>query len=904
MPDWQTEIRRRLAGLKLAPAREDEIVEELSQHLDDRYAERLAGGASPQEARRAALAELSGEDLLWRGLRRLEPVTTDEPLVVTGRRRHMMSDLWQDLRYAARMLRKQPGFTLIAVLTLALGIGANTAVFSVVNTLLLRPLPFRDPNRLVWISSNRNAGSQAASLRASDGNLSSVTTQVGHFLDWRSMNQSFEDMAAYFAFFDYGSYTLTGSGEPERLRGVGVSQNFLDLLGVTPARGRGFTDEECVWNGAGAAMLTHAFWERRFGADPRVVGSTVILNNKPTTVVGVLPPSFDFSSAFTPASPVDILVPFPLSEETNRWGNTLAVIARLKPGVTMESAQAEMDTLTAELQKAHPERNTNGAKLTSLQEQISGRFRSAFVVLLCAVACVLLVTCTNLSNLLLARASSRRKEIAVRIALGADRSRLVRQMLTESLLLAGCGAALGLPLAFLATRMLAATSAINIPLLRSVQIDATALVFTLIAAIATGLLFGIVPALQVSRLDVHENLKDASRGSSEGGRGGWIRNTLVVTEVALACVLLVGAGLLIRSFLRLLDVDPGFRAEHAASWRIEMGPQYETPAQQNAFYEAIVRKVEAIPGVESVGLTDALPLGRNRSWGVRAKGETYAPGTFLDAYPRIIDPGYIRTMKIPLRAGREFTAHDTADSQKVLIVNETMAAQLWPGRDAVGQIALLGRQEWQVVGVVGNVRHSNLEQEASLEMYLPVTQAGAGSMDMVVRATLPLPTLAPSVRAALASVDAELPTGDFQPLEQIVERAISPRRFITLLLGGFSGLALVLASLGIYGVISYSVTQRTQEIGIRMALGAQALSVLKLIIGQGVRLAAIGLVIGLAASLAITRVMSALLFGVKATDPLTFAGIALLLGGVAFVACYIPARRATKVDPLLALRYE
>jgi predicted permease len=803
------------------------------------------------------------------------------------------------------MLAKKPGFTLIAIITLALGIGANTAVFSVVNALLLRPLPFRDPGSLVWISSNRNVDKGSASnLAASEGSLSSVTTQVGHYSDWRALNQSFEDMAAYFAFFDYDSYTFTGGGEPERLRGVGVSQNFLDLLGVSPERGRGFVDEECVWNGRGAALLTHSFWERRFGADPGIVGSTITLNDKPTTVVGVLPASFDFGSVFSPGSQIDMLVPFPICSETDRWGNTLAVVGRLKPGVTIQSAQAEFDLITPELQRTHPERNRNGARLTSLQEQVSGRFRPAFIVLLCAVGCVLLVACANLSNLLLARATSRRKEIAVRIALGADRSRLIRQMLTESVLLAGCGAALGLPLAFIATRSLAATHAISIPLLQTVRIDTMALVFTILAAFITGLLFGIAPALQVSRWDVHESLKDSSRGSSEGGRGAWIRSTLVVSEVALACILLVSTGLLIRSFLQLLDVDPGFRPEQAAAWRIEMGQKYQTRAQQNTFREELVRRIEEIPGVEAAGLTDALPLGRNRTWGVRAKGETYTPETFPIAYPRIIDSGYIRSMKIPLLAGREFNPRDTAESQKVVVINETMAERLWPGRDPLGMTALIGRDEWQVVGVVGNVRHSTLEKEAGLEMYLPVAQSDAGSMDMVVRAKLPIESLVPSVRAALQNLDPDLPASDFQTLEHLVEQAVSPRRFITILLAGFAILALILASLGIYGVISYSVNQRTNEIGIRIALGAQAGAVLKLIIGQGVKLTLIGLVIGLGMAFALTRVISSLLFGVNATDPVTFAGIALLLSSVALAACYIPARRATKVDPMVALRCE
>ena len=815
-----------------------------------------------------------------------------------------METLWQDLRFGVRMLLKNPGFTTIALLTLALGIGANTAVFSAVNALLWRPLPFREPDRLVWISSNRNINAAAGSLTAAESNLSGVTTQVGHFDDWRRLNQSFEDLAAYFAFFDYGSYTLTG-GEPERLSGVGVTQNFLDLLGVSPQLGRGFVDEECVWNGRGAALLSHSYWQRRFGADPAIVGQSITLNDKPTTVVGVLPASFDFASVFSPTSRIDLLVPFPICEETNRWGNTLAVIGRLKPGIGLESAQAEFDMLTPELQRQHPERNRNDARLTSLQEQVNGRFRSAFIILLCAVGCVLLVACTNLSNLLLARAASRRKEIAVRMALGADRSRLVRQMLTESLLLAAGGAALGLPLAILATRALAATDALNIPLLRTVEVDATALAFTLLAALATGLLFGLAPALQASRWDVHESLKEASRGSSEGGRGAWTRGALVVAEVALACVLLVGAGLLGRSFLRLLEVDPGFRPERAATWRIEMGPKYQTPAQRDAFYDELVRRVEVIPGVEAVGLTDALPLGRNRTWGIQAKGEVYTRETFPIAYPRLIDAGYLRAMKIPLRAGREFTRQDNADNQKVMIINETMARRLWPDRDAVGQVALLGREEWQVVGVFGDVRHGAMDRDAGMEMYFPMAQLRDWSaMDLVVRTGVPIESLVASIQTALRSVDAELPVGDFQPLEQLIDRAVSPRRFVTVLLGAFSGLALILAALGIYGVISYSVRQRTNEIGIRMALGAPAAAVLRMVIGHGVKLMIIGLVIGLATAFALTRVLASLLYGVGIGDPATFFGVAFLLGGVALVACYFPARRAARVDPIIALRQD
>lgn len=804
-----------------------------------------------------------------------------------------MQTLLQDLRYGARMLLKNPGFTLIAVITLALGIGANTAIFSVVNALLFRPLPFREPERLVWIA---NTGTT--------GGMSSVTSRVANFNDWRAQNKSFEDIAAYFAFFDYGSYNLVGVGEPERLIGVGVSQNLFSVLGVPPLLGRGFSDEESRWNGSQAVILSHNYWVRRFAADPGVVGRSLTLNDKPTVVVGVMPPTFDFASIFSPGSKIDILTPFPLTQETDRWGNTLAVIGRLKPGVRLAQAQTEFDLLNRQIQQANPDRWKWGAKLTGLKDQISGRFRRAFLVLFGAVGCVLLIACTNLSNLLLARAATRRKEIAVRLALGASRARLVRQMLTESLLLACGGALLGLPLAFGLTRALAASKAFSIPLLQSVTIDGTALAFTLLVAFATGLIFGIVPAWHASGGDVHEDLKDASRGSSEGKRRAWVRQALVVSEVALACVLLVGAGLLIRSFKRLLEVDLGFRPEQAAAWRIETANRFQNDAQQVAFFNELIRSVEAVPGVESVGLTDTLPLGRNRSWSVGAKGVTYPQGQYPIAFPRIVDHGYLKTMRIPFRAGRDFTEHDTAESEKVLIINQAMAERLWPGQDAVGQIANVGRFERRIVGVVSNVRHSSLEEVSGLEMYLPITQSGSGSVELVVRTKLSTELVAPGVRAALGRVDPNLPTSEFQTLGQLVDQAASPKRLVTLLLGGFSLLALVLAALGIYGVISYSVTQRTNELGIRMALGARATDVLKLVIGQGMLPVAIGLALGLVAALVLTRLMASLLFGVSATDPMTFAGIAFLLAGVALVACWLPARRAAKIDPMIALRYE
>ena len=798
-----------------------------------------------------------------------------------------------DLKFAFRQLAKNPGFTTVAVLTLALGIGANTAIFSVINAIVVRPLPFREPGRLVWIA---NTGAS--------GGLSGSTTQVGNYSDWRELNHSFVDLCAYFAFFDYSSYTLTGQGEPERFHGVGVTQNFLNVLGIRPKLGRGFDDEECKWNGRKAALLTDGFWRTRFGGDSTIVGRSLSLNNEPFLVVGVLPPNFDFSSVFTAGTQVDFLLPFPICEETDRWGNTLAVIGRLKPDATIQKAQSEFDVMNKHLDQAHPERNTSSAKITSLQRQISGAFYRSSAVLFCAVGSVLLVACANLSNLLLARAAARRKEIAVRTALGASRARLIRQMLTESLLMSGCGATVGLPLAVWSTTAFASLRAFNIPLLQTASVDGAALAFTLVVAVLTGILFGIIPAFQISGQDVVGDLKKASRGSTAGSGSTRMRDALVVSEVAMACVLLIGAGLFLRSFARLLDVNPGFQAARAVAWRIETARHFSNGAEENVFYEDLISRIENLPGVESAGLTDTLPLGRNRSWLAGAKGESYRDGEQPIAFPRIVDAGYLRTMRIPLRAGRSFDARDTPQSEPVLVINENMAKNLWAAKEAVGQVAVVNGKDYRVIGVAGNVRHTTLETEAAAEMYILGTQGGWGSMDLVVRTSGSVGSLIPNVRTALRQIDPNLPSTQFQTLGQIVDRAVSPRRFITFLLAAFSFLALVLASLGIYAVISYSVSQRTNEIGIRLALGASARNVLLLIVRQGIVPALLGLAVGISGALALTRVLVNQLYEVKATDPLTFLCVTAVLLLVALVACWLPARRAAKVDPIVALRYE
>lgn len=811
-----------------------------------------------------------------------------------------LSLITQDLQFAIRQLRKNPGFTAVAIVTLALGIGANTAIFSLVNAVILRPLPFRDPGRLVWVTN--------VAPDASD--LSSVAVRRTTLRDWRESSRSFESLAGYGAFFDRLNSALTVNGESTRVEGVVVTGNFLNTLGVQPRLGRGFIDEECHSNGPKAVMLTDRFWKSRFHADANLVGHPISINNVLWNVVGVLPASFDFTSNFSPGSKaVDFLRPAPnINEPKDTAGKMMAVIGRLKPGVTVQQAQREFDLLNQRLQRAHPESVSDyAARLTPLQEQISGRFQRPFMILSGTVGCVLLIACANLSNLLLARAAARRKEIAVRIALGSSRMRLIRQMLTESLLLSGCGAALGLPLAYFATRALAQSHAFSLPHLQTVAVDGRALSFTLLITCLTGILFGIVPALQFSKTDVHTDLKEASRGSSLGQHRAWIRQALVVSEITLACVLLIGAGLLLRSFVRLIEVDPGFRPEQVAAWRIQPSRQAVTNLEWNLFLKEVVRRIEVLPGIESAGLIDTLPMGATERLNVRAKGETYREGQIPMVFMHLVDDGYFKTMRIPLRAGRYFDQHDTTESGNRfnIIVNEKMARSLWPGKNCIGQLLTADDDpgaEWKVVGVVGNVMQSALDQEAGPAMYM--TGMGAMAPELVVRTRGTLSSLISTVHATLQQIDPNIAVDDAQPLTRIVDQAISPKRLLAFLVGLFSLLALILASVGIYGVIANSVNQRTQEIGIRLALGSSRTKVLRLIMGEGMKLACIGCITGLAASVALTRVMQALLFEVRATDPVTFLASGALLIGISLLACWVPARRATHIDPIVALRHE
>ena len=802
--------------------------------------------------------------------------------------------LRRDVRYAIRGLRRDAAFTAFVILIAGLGIGASATVFSVVHTLLLRPLPFADPGRLVWIANRDTSG------------LSGQTTQVGHMLDLRERAQSIEALAGYFAFYGVGDNVLSGGGEPERLSGVPVSANFFEVLGVQPQLGRGFSAEEAAWNGPNAVMLTDGLWRRRFAADPGIVGTALILNDEPHTVVGVLPASFDFGSVFAPGSHFDVFLPFPLTPETNRWGNTMAMIGRMRPGLTVAQVQAEVRTIAGQLTAEHPDRNGFGGHVRSLSDHVSGRIRLAVWVLAAAVGMVMLIVCANLSNLLLARTASRHKEFAIRSALGAGRGRLIAQTMAESLVLSSGGAVLGLVLATAGTRALTSLDTISIPLLRDVRVDGTALAFTIGLAVAAGILFGLAPALQARAGLLHESLKDATRGSTEGRSRRWTRNALVVSEVAFACVLLVGAGLLIRSLVRILDVDMGFEPARAATVRVDPDARYATPERRDAYLDEVLRKVKEIPGVEAAAVTDALPLGRNRTWGARAKGVTYERGRAPLAFVRMVSDGYAGAMGIPVVAGRDIAPTDTRTAEPVIVINETMARTLWPGQDALGKVVLNAcAPERRVVGIVGDVRHLALEQASGNEMYIPMRQCGERpAHDLVVRSTLPPQMLAGSLRDALRPLAPNLATNNFRTLQQIVDKSVSPRRFTVLLLAAFAAFAVVLASLGIYALISYSVEGRTQEIGIRMAIGATAADIRRQIVRQTLLLTAAGLAAGAAASIALARGLEGLLFEVTPADPQTFAGVMVVLVAVSLLAGYLPARRASAIDPMVALRAE
>jgi putative ABC transport system permease protein len=897
MPDWKKEIRKRLSRLRLQPTRESEIVEELAQHLDDRYEQSLRGGATEEEAYQATLLELTESDLLAQELRQVERPVRREPVVLGAQRRmNVFGDFWQDLRYGLRTLVKNPGFTAVAVIALALGIGANSAIFSVVNTVLLRPLPYKDPERLVmvWEDNTRHGYPRD-------------TPAAGNYIDWRDQSQVFESMAA----MTDQSFNLTGAGDPEKIEGERVSANLFSLLGVEPQLGRAFSPEEDQPGRSHVIIISHGLWQRRFGSDMKITGKPLTLNGESYEVIGVMPPDFHF-----PSRDAEMWVPiaFTSEEAANRRRHYLQVVARMKPGVTLEQARAEMTAIATRLQQQYPNSNTNlGATVTSLHDYVAGNIKPALLVLLGAVGFVLLVACANVANLLLARAAVRQKEIAIRVALGASRFRLLRQFLTESILLAALGGGLGLLLSLWGVSLLQAFIPENISQVKAVTVDGKVLLFTLLVSLLTGLIFGLAPATQASNFNLNETLKEGGRDSSAGNRGARIRGLLVVAEVAVSLLLLIGAGLLINSFLRLRHVDPGFRTDNLLTMKVVLPKtKYPDPARRAAFYTELLRRVEALPGVKSAAVTTNLPLyrqGNSISIAIEGRPEP-PPGQEPTVVTRVVSPHYFQTMGIQLLQGRELGAEDRQDSPAAVVISETMAHKFWPGEDAMGKRISAGKpqspDDWiRVVGVVKDVRQFELDADPKPQMYFSYEQAGFFEPnDLVVSTSVEPLSLAATVRKAVWEIDKDQPVSDIRTMEAILADSIARQRFSMLLFGIFAALALVLAAVGIYGVMSYSVAQRTREIGLRMALGAQRSDVLKMVVGQGLKLVLIGVVFGLAAAFILTRLMSSLLFGVSATDPVTFITISLVLVGVAVLSSFIPAHRATKVDPMVALRAE
>jgi predicted permease len=874
-----------------------DIEAELRFHIDSKTDDLIGRGWRPDAARNEAERQFGNILAVQR---------IGERIGEHMERRRRISDYWsecmQDVRYTLRTLLNNPAFTTVAILVLALGVGVNAAVFSVVDTLLLRPLPFPRSHQLVWFIGGKSFD---VKTRASGG-LSGETYTVDVYREFQYSNQSFQAVTAYQTFYNSIQYKLTGSGEPRQIDAVEVADNFFPTLGVQPALGRNFNQEECLKGGRPAAMLSYFFWKTQFASDPAIVGKTVTVNNTAVTIVGVLPAGFDFGAVFAPGKKVDLFVPA-VMDFWKTWGNTLAIVGRLKPGVTEGQGQDEADRLFPRLKQLHKDWFYDYASdLVTLRDHVAGKLHRSLVVLWSAVGLILLIACVNLSNLQLSRAATRSKEFAMRRALGAGRGRLIRQLLTESLLLAIVGSALGFGIAFAIVYYLAHQSAITLPLLATIHIDAASLGWTLLIAVSVGILFGFASALKASGANLQEAIKDNASGMAAGRSHERFRSALVISEVALACILLAGAGLLLRSFLHVLDVDLGFEPTHAAAMQIDLPPaaNKDQLIQRVSILRTEIDRVSTLPGVQAVGVADMLPLDRNREWGLQSVGRYHAKNADGGALVYLVTPGYVQAMGMRLRAGRDFSWQDTPDTQHVILINEAAARREWPGEDPIGKLAYAtGKTPDQVIGVVADVRESSLEQNSSAEIYVPITQnSDVEGATLVVRAGTTRAALAGSVLSALRSLNPAQPATEFRPLQSLVDHSVSPRRFFVLLVTLFAALGALLAALGIYGVVSYSVTQKTQEIGVRMALGATMGRVQREVLWQTLRLALAGLLLGLVASLGAARFIVSLLFATSPWDPIAFAGMVLSLMVIALLAGYVPARRASRIQPMAALR--
>lgn len=865
---------------------ERKLDSELRFHLEQQIADLIAAGMTPEQARRQAQIEFGGLD------------RTKEECRNVGSA-HSVETLFQDVRYGSRQLRRSPGFTIIAILTLAFGIGANAVIFSAVNSVLLRPLPYPNSNRLVQVwSTNPHTNRWGDWVSYPD------------FLDWRAENKVFEGLVAYRTWLT----NITGGDHPDALFTVLASSSLFSVLQSQPVLGRSFLPDEDKPGRNHVVVLSDTLWRSRFGSDPHLVGKAVVINGESYTVIGIMPPRFKFPLGLPEGLAPSAWLPLGLdSSQSDRGSHNYRVVGRLSPGVTLSRAQSDMEAIARSLAQEYPADQSLGVKVAGLEENVTSEVRPALLVLLGAVGLVLLIACANVGNLLLSRAVARQREVALRLAIGANRSRIVKQMLTESVLLALIGGGVGQLLAFQGLRVLIKLAP-SVPRLQDSTVDGRVLIFCSLLSVATGILFGLVPAFQASRIHLNEALKQ-SGPSRRLGSGIPIRRVVVVTEMALALMLLIGAGLLIRSFARLSNVELGFNPQNVLT-AMTMLPEsrYSAPNRQAAFFKEAIRRIEALPGVESVAAADSVPLLTNDTGSVSVEGrpEPKLGGVWIQAERPKITPGYFRAMGIPLLRGRTFTWADNETSLPVAIVSEAAARLYWPNEDAIGKRVSVdeddeseGRIVWrQVIGVVGDVRQDGLADKVRPSVYTPFSQLPTPFAALIVKCRIDPGSLADPLRRQLMVVDKDQPLFSIQPMPEVVADSVSNRAFQTVLLSLFAAVAMTLAAIGIYGVMSHSAAQQTREIGIRMALGAQKRDTLRLVVSQGMFLALLGVSIGVIAALALTRFMSSLLYGVKPTDPMTFIGVSLVLAAVSLVASYVPARRAAKVDPMVALRYE
>jgi putative ABC transport system permease protein len=811
-----------------------------------------------------------------------------------------MQNLWQDLKFALRMLRKNPGFTAVAILTLALGIGANTAIFSVINTVLLQPLPFKEPGRII------NLVQYDLKTKAS-GALMSYTK----YMQIQEQSKTLESMAGFYPL----TLSLVTEREPEAVNGARASIDFFRVLEISPARGRAFLPEEEQDGGPDVAVISDGFWHSHFAGDPAAMGKTLVLDGKSVTIVGTLPASFRFPLQYPEP---DVWLPRPsetvlLTPAQVRGGASyFNMIARLRPGETLQRASAELDAINASYKQqfgSNADATRFGILAQTLEESLVGGLRPSLLVLLAAVGFVLLIACANVANLLLARATAREREIAVRKALGASGGRLVRQLLSESILLSVCGGALGV---FLAAALMPALRSISpgaVPRLGEAKIDGVVMIFSLLLCVITGIAFGLVPALQISKKDLHEILKEGGRGSSESGSRGRFRALLVVAEIGIALVLMTGAGLLIQSFARLMQVNPGFSPKNLTAFPLTLPPsRYSKPELQAQFYRQLLEHVKSMPEVQAAGITSYLPLGGGARYvfvcpeGLVCQGVGKDPTSAV----RQVSAGYFEVIRTPLLSGRTIDEKDIAGGSPVAVINEAAAKHFFPGQNAIGKHIANSRDmvQREIVGVAADVKFNTLNAADVEEMYLPMAQVPWPNTTLLVRSAANSQSLVRAVRSKIAEVDPSLSVSGISSMEEVVDASVAQPKLTMQFVGVFAGFALLLAAIGIYGLIAYTVSARNQEMGIRVALGARPPDILRLVVGQGMRLTGIGVVVGVVVSLALTRLLTSLLFGVHATDPLVFGTAAIILAGAAFVACYIPARRATRVDPIIVLRYE